>query len=227
MQQQQNVKSSGYVILEGNIGVGKSTFSRLLADALRQEAGRAEAIPEPDDKTNPFLADYYDDPAANAYKMQMHLLHQRFASTRYAQAAALAGKGWYVLDRSYYGDIAFARVQRGLGYFRPAEAESYMDAHRNMREFLEPPTAAVFLCAPPEVCARRIAERARACESGVPLSYLQALDREIGLLKQTLVHRCRVLELDWAENVNKTELWVRARQLAEQLCAIPRDDWDF
>lgn len=221
------MEKSGYLILEGNIGVGKSTFSRLLADAFRKVAGRAEYLPEPDEKTNPFLAEYYESPAKTAYKMQMHLLHQRFKSTRYAQAAALAGKGWYVLDRSYYGDIAFARVQCELGYFRPAEVESYMDAHRNMREFLEPPTAAVFLCAPPEVCARRIAERARACESGVPLSYLQALDREICSLKRTLGHRCRVLELDWSTDRNETELWELALRLAGQLCGVPRDDWDF
>lgn len=221
------MEKSGYLILEGNIGVGKSTFSRLLADAFRKVAGRAEYLPEPDEKTNPFLAEYYESPAKTAYKMQMHLLHQRFKSTRYAQAAALAGKGWYVLDRSYYGDVAFARVQCELGYFRPAEAASYMDAHRNMREFLEPPTAAIFLCAPPEVCARRIAERARACESGVPLSYLQSLDREICSLRRTLGNRCRVLELDWSTDRNETELWELALRLAGQLCGTPRDDWDF
>jgi deoxyadenosine/deoxycytidine kinase len=159
--------------------------------------------------------------------MQMHLLHQRFKSTRYAQAAALAGKGWYVLDRSYYGDIAFARVQCELGYFRPAEVESYMDAHRNMREFLEPPTVAIFLDAPPEICAQRIAKRARECESGVPLSYLQALDREIRSLKDTLCRRCHVIELDWTVERNETELWERALQLAQELCEAPRDDWDF
>lgn len=221
------MEKSGYVILEGNIGVGKSTFSRLLADAFRKVAGRAEYLPEPDEKTNPFLAEYYDNPAKTAYKMQMHLLHQRFKSTRYAQAAALAGKGWYILDRSYFGDIAFAHVQSQLGYFSDAELASYMDAHRNMREFLEPPTVAIFLDAPPEVCAQRIAKRARECESGVPLSYLQALDREIGLLKQKLMHRCRVIELDWSAERNETELWEQALQLAQELCETPRDDWDF
>lgn len=221
------MEKSGYVILEGNIGVGKSTFSRLLADAFRKVAGRAEYLPEPDEKTNPFLAEYYESPTKTAYKMQMHLLHQRFKSTRYAQAAALAGKGWYILDRSYFGDIAFAHVQSQLGYFSDAELASYMDAHRNMREFLEPPTVAIFLAASPEVCAQRIAKRARKCESGVPLSYLQALDQEIRSLKDTLCHRCHVIELDWTVERNETELWRRALQLARELCEAPRDDWDF
>lgn len=221
------MEKSGFVILEGNIGVGKSTFSRLLADAFRKVSGRAEYLPEPDEKTNPFLAEYYENPAKTAYKMQMHLLHQRFKSTRYAQAASLAGKGWYILDRSYFGDIAFAHVQSQLGYFSDAELASYMDAHRNMREFLEPPTVAIFLSAAPEVCAQRIAKRARECESGVPLSYLQALDREIRSLKDTMCHRCRVIELDWTVERNETELWERSLQLAQELCDAPRDDWDF
>jgi deoxyadenosine/deoxycytidine kinase len=79
---------NGYIIIEGNIGVGKSTFSRILADAFIKREKRAEYLLEPDDKTNPFLAAYYADPKGTAYKMQMHLLHRRFRDTRYAQAAA-------------------------------------------------------------------------------------------------------------------------------------------
>jgi deoxyadenosine/deoxycytidine kinase len=220
-------RDSGYVIIEGNIGVGKSTFARLLADALRARGVRAEYLPEPDETTNPFLADYYADPAGNAYKMQMHLLHQRFKSTRYAQAAALAGKGWYILDRSYYGDICFANVQVADGYFKPAEIQSYLDAHRNMREFIEPPTCAIFLKATPETCLRRIGVRNRNCEAGIPLSYLRALDKEIKSLAGTLVGRCNVWQYAWDVDRNETEQWNRAGEIAGELLGLKREDWDF
>lgn len=221
------MKNSGYVIVEGNIGVGKSTFSALLAKALQNKGVRAEYLPEPDETTNPFLADYYADPAGNAYKMQMHLLHQRFKSTRYAQAAALAGKGWYILDRSYYGDICFANVQVADGYFRPAEIQSYLDAHRNMREFIEPPTCAIFLNAEPETCLRRIGVRKRECEAGVPITYLQALGGEIDELASVLVGRCPVWQYDWDIDRNETEQWFKAQEIAGELLALDRDDWDF
>lgn len=223
----EKIKTSGYIIIEGNIGVGKSTFSVLLADSLRELGCRAEYLPEPDETTNPFLAEYYADPKATAYKMQMHLLHSRFASTRYAQAAALAGKGWYILDRSYYGDICFAKVQERDGYFRPAEAESYMTAHRNMREFIEPPTAAVFLCAAPQTCAKRIAKRARDCEAGVPLDYLCALDEEIARLAEVLRSRCPVILLPWDADRDGDDLRHAAKKLAAELVGLSRDDWDF
>jgi deoxyadenosine/deoxycytidine kinase len=219
--------SSGYIIVEGNIGVGKSTFSQLLAEAFVNLGYMATYLPEPDEKTNPFLADYYDDPKANAYKMQMHLLHQRFKSTRYAQAAALAGKGWYVLDRSYYGDICFANVQRRLGYFSDDECASYLDAHRNMREFIEPPTCAIFLRAEATVCASRICKRGRSCESGVGEAYLRAIQDEIDCLQGILSSRCPVLSIDWNRELDQGELQAASMTVAKTILLTPRKDWSF
>lgn len=218
---------SGYIIIEGNIGVGKSTFAQILAEAFARAGYRAEYLPEPDETTNPFLAPYYEDPAGTAYKMQMHLLHQRFKATRYAQAAALAGKGWYILDRSYYGDICFANVQRQSGYFTEAECESYLDAHRNMREFIEQPTCAIFLKAKPETCAARICQRNRTCEAGVQLGYLQALQNEIDYLQDILTRRGPVLTLDWNEPKTREDLQQEADLIVKRLTQQTRKDWDF
>lgn len=219
--------NSGYIIIEGNIGVGKSTFAKLLSQAFEAQGLQAEYLPEPDETTNPFLSAYYADPKATAYKMQMHLLHQRFKATRYAQAAALAGKGWYILDRSYFGDIAFAKVQVEDGYFTSEEYQSYLDAHRNMREFLETPTCAIFLKAAPEICASRIVKRSRDCESGIPLGYLKHLQSEIDALEAVLQARCPVLELDWTTNQTYEDLAAKAAEVVKQLTALPRKDWDF
>lgn len=221
-------RESGYVIIEGNIGVGKSTFSALLAEALQAEGCRAEYLPEPDETNNPFLTEYYAHPKETAYKMQLHLLHTRFASTQYAQTAAMDNRGWYILDRSYYGDICFAKVQVHDGFFTDAEYASYMRAHRNMRRFIEPPTLAIFLNATPETCARRIAKRARECESGVPLDYLRALDAEISQLATTLKGRCPVVCLDWNDPQDLDGLKARAKELAHYLTTeVGRDDWEF
>ena len=224
------MRESGYIIIEGNIGVGKSTFSVALADAIQARGLRAETIPEPDDKTNPFLADYYRDPAAFAYKTQMHLLHARFASTRYAQAAALAGKGWYILDRSYYGDVCFAKVQERCGYFTPAECASYMQAHRNMREFVELPAAAIFLEAPADVCLSRIERRARPCETGakpIPIDYLRMLGAEIDALRNVLSTRCAVHSIPWENDKTPQEIALRADEIAEAITSSDRGDWNF
>lgn len=220
-------RQNGYVIIEGNIGVGKSTFARILSDTLRASGVPAEYLPEPDEKTNSFLAEYYKAPAETAYKMQMHLLHQRFKSTRYAQAAALAGHGWYILDRSYFGDICFAHVQEKSGFFTPAETESYLDAHRNMREFIEPPTCAIFLEASPETCARRIGIRQRVCEADIDIGYLRALDDEIRALADTLSCRCPVWRLEWDSDASPAKIAECASDIAKRLVGMGREDWEF
>ena len=224
------MKRSGYVIIEGNIGVGKSTFAQALANAIKAQGCAAEYLPEPDDKTNPFLDKYYEDPARHAYSMQMHLLNARFASTRYAQAGALVDRGWFILDRSYYGDICFANVQSKAAYFTPWECESYLKAHRNMREFIEPPTAAIFLCAPPEICKQRIDKRARPCETGkkpISVAYLVALDEEIGKLERVLDARCRVMHMPWHLELTNEQIESQARAVADALLLHDDGDWDF
>ena len=224
------MRESGYIIIEGNIGVGKSTFAAALADAIRARGLRAEMIPEPDDKTNPFLADYYKNEAAFAYKTQMYLLHARFASTRYAQAGALAHKGWFILDRSYYGDICFAKVQERLGYFTSAESAAYMQAHRNMREFVELPAAAIFLDAPADVCKARIERRARPCETGakpISIDYLRMLGAEIDVLRDVLSKRCAVYSIPWEWDKTPQEIAWRANELAEAITSSDRGDGDY
>lgn len=221
------IKDSGYIILEGNIGVGKSTFSEILAKSFVAEGCAAQFLPEPDDKTNPFLADYYADPKQNAYRMQMHLLHQRFKATQYAQDCALCGRGWYILDRSYFGDICFARIQVHDGYFSDAELASYLDAHRNLRRYIEPPTAAIFLKARPETCAARIRRRARNCELAIDIGYLERLDSEIEKLEHTLASRCPTIVLPWDEERSTADLFAEAGILARRLINGKRDDWDF
>ena len=72
--------NGGVIIVEGNIGAGKSTFAQHLARALD-----GEYLPEPADGTNPYLEDYYRDPARWAFEMQMFLLTRRYRAQKYAQ----------------------------------------------------------------------------------------------------------------------------------------------
>lgn len=224
------MRESGYIIIEGNIGVGKSTFAGAMAAAIRAMGARAECIYEPDEKNNPYLAKYYDDPRRYAFTMQMHLLHSRFAQTWRAQANALGGRGWYILDRSYYGDVCFARVQEKMGYFTDDERNTYIQAHRNMRAFLELPSAAIFLAAPPSVCKARIDRRGRECETGrkpISTDYIEALENELELLEDILDARCHTMHLDWSADVTPKIIESRACDIAHGLLTSAHYDWDF
>lgn len=221
------MNTNGYIIIEGNIGVGKSTFSAILTEEFKRAGLRAEYLPEPDESNNPFLAAYYQDPAAHAYEMQCHLLHKRFEATQYAVAGARAGKGWFILDRSYYGDICFARVQLQDGYFTDAQYQSYLDAHKSMRRFIETPSAAIFLKASTGTCVRRINARSRDCESGIDPHYLDSLQEQIDRLELSMARKTRVIHLNWNDDRDEDDLRGEARLIVARLAQMQRDDWDF
>ena len=211
-----HMRSSGYIIIEGNIGAGKTTFSKCLTYAIRATGCKATLLLEPVE-SNPFLPLYYQDPKRYAYTMQEHLLSKRYAMTQFAQWGALSDQGWFVMDRSYFGDLYFAMVQMKDGFFTFDEFRSYISSHRCMQANIHFPTAAIFLDASPVACKRRADARARDCESGLSMQYLESLDVEIARLKAFMSRMTDVIALPWENDQNEAQLKDAAQSVAEKL----------
>lgn len=185
-----------YIIIEGNIGAGKSTLASALASAIE---GRVQL--EPAEGQNPYLPLYYKDPARYAFVMQVFLLHKRLRAHKEAQALCQGSEGVNVVaDRSFWGDLCFAAVQRELGFFSEDDFSTYYALHRDMQEALLYPSAILHLTTAPAVCAERINRRLRAikgreCEAGVSIDYLDRLDRQISAMVRGFERMCPVLRL--------------------------------
>lgn len=210
------MKRNGYVIIEGNIGAGKTTFAKHLTWALKDIGCDATLLLEPVE-TNPFLPLYYADSKRYAYTMQEHLLSKRYAMTQFAQWGAQSEQGWFVMDRSYFGDLYFAMVQMKDGFFTPEEFSSYISSHRCMQTNIHFPTAAIFLDSTPQTCKRRAVQRDRNCEKGLSMEYLESLDSEIERLKQFLTKMTNVIELPWDKDQSGDELIEKANEVAKIL----------
>lgn len=213
---------SGYIIVEGNIGAGKSTFAQALANAFQALGHNAEYLAEPADGTNPFLPLYYEDPKRWAFTMQAHLLSKRYEMTQYAQHGALMGNGWYILDRSYFGDLYFANVQMKDGYFTPDEYASYASLHKAMQANIHFPTVAIFLNCPPDICKRRISKRisereGRKCEAAIEIEYLRSLDDEIDKLADFMKRQTRTIELNWHVERSNADILDMANHIARNI----------
>lgn len=170
-------------IVEGLIGAGKSTLALELGQAM---GPNTLVLREPDEKgaANPYLDDYYADHSRWSLTMQLHLLGKRFKMHQDAQWHALNKRGPAILDRSYYGDTPFARVQRTLGFMSDREFETYASIYHGMTASILYPTVCIRILVSPETCNDRIAKRmkseeGRKCETAIDLDYLKMLDKEI------------------------------------------------
>lgn len=182
------------IIIEGNIGAGKSTLTTQLSEALG-----AKPFYEPV-KTNPYLEKYYEDPKKYALPMQFYLMSNRFGLHQEGIEHIWKTGQSCIYDRSIYGDYIFAKRNWLDGNMSQLDFENYNKMRDVMLRSLMTPHVTLYLDSKPETCLRNINMRSRGCESGIPLEYLQGLDdlyRE--LIFELKQKGSQIVEIDWNE----------------------------
>lgn len=151
-----------FITVIGNVGAGKTTLTRALAEALGFDASFEQA------ETNPYLSDYYQDQKAWGFHLQLSFLGQRYRDIGLIRAA---GRD-HIQDRSIYEDVEiFARALYEDGRMSPRDYETYQGLYQPMVEHLIKPDLAIYLSGSLETILRRIALRGRAAEKDVPVAY--------------------------------------------------------
>ena len=155
-----------YIAIAGNIGAGKSSFVHFLHSRYA-----ITPIEEPND-TNPFLEDFYEDMPRWAFASQMYFLAEKLALHRTFEASPHA----IVQDRTLWEDAEiFARHLGTSGVMDPREWATYERVYDGIERTLRPPDLLIYLRCPVKTLRRRIRQRGRAMEQGLPLAYLRAL----------------------------------------------------
>lgn len=155
-----------HIAIAGHIGVGKSTLTQLLSDALE-----IQAFHEPN-LDNPFLKRFYSDMSQWAFHSQVFFLVHKFNAHR----SLLSHGKAMIQDRTIYEDAEiFATHLAESGLMSPDEFKTYHDLYSEFIQLLPPPTLMIYLRADVETLIERIAKRGRPEERDIPRVYLESL----------------------------------------------------
>ena len=152
-----------YVVVEGPIGVGKTSLTHRLA----AHSGATALLEKPEE--NPFLAHFYQDPARHALPTQLFFLFQRINEVRdLAQMDLFSTSS--VADYLFDKDALFARLN-----LSDDEFSLYQNIYRTLAPQAPPPDLVIYLQATPETLIERVRRRASIYEKQIADTYLMRL----------------------------------------------------
>ena len=153
-----------YIVVEGVIGVGKTSLTKLLATRL---GGRLnlEVVEE-----NPFLAKFYRDREAYAFQTQIFFLLSRFRQQQGLGQQDLFSAS-LVSDYLFAKDRIFANLNLG-----DDELALYGQLATILEQRVLKPDLVIYLQARTEVLQQRIRWRGRSFEQDMDPQYLEALN---------------------------------------------------
>lgn len=152
-----------YIVVEGPIGVGKTS----LASRLAEEFGIELLCELPED--NPFLERFYRSREQFALPTQLYFLFQRARQLRTLKQGDLFRPGC-VSDFLFEKDRLFASVN-----LADDEMWLYEQIYTQLRMETPVPDLVIYLQAPVEVLIERISKRNNQYEQQVDVDYLKSL----------------------------------------------------
>ncbi len=152
-----------YVVIEGPIGVGKTSLARLLA----KEFNARMILEKPED--NPFLESFYQDRKKYAFQAQLFFLVNRFQQQKDIAQPHLFNQVT-LADYLFAKDRIFASIT-----LDDQELALYEQIYQLLSGQTPSPDLVIFLQAKPEALLHRIRSRGHAYEKEIDLDYLKTL----------------------------------------------------
>lgn len=174
----QNSHGIPMVIIEGNVGVGKSTFLNYLSQHLD-----VDVIFEPnqlwqDVDGHNLLEQFFLDQKRWAYTCQSYILFTRI--DQMIAELCDSQRQYCLIERSVYsGRYCFAKVAQEIGLMNGLEWSLYKKLwDREIARIHHLPAGFIYLRTPAEVCLQRIKHRGRFEEEPITLDYLKRIEEK-------------------------------------------------
>jgi len=190
-----------YIAIAGNIGAGKSSLTKILAERYHLRAVY-EAVDE-----NPYLEDFYKDMKRFAFHSQMFFLSKRLEQ-HLEQVNKISRT---IQDRTIYEDAAiFAQNLYQEGILEQRDYKSYMQMYEAILAALRPPDLLIYLRADLPTLKQHISLRGRGYEASIDDKYLLDLnnlyEKWISNYKISKLFIIEASEVDFVNNPDDLEL---------------------
>ena len=153
-----------YIVIEGNIGAGKTSFASLLAEDCN-----ARLILEQFEE-NSFLPKFYEDPARYAFPLELSFLADRYQQLKSQFNAADMFKTFTVADYFIFKSLIFASKN-----LETLEFGLYSKLFSIVSSVVPKPDMIVYLYLDLENLKKNIEKRGRPYEQNIQFEYLEKI----------------------------------------------------
>lgn len=192
-----------YIVIEGNIGVGKTTLATRLAKDWNMPLLLEKFL------DNPFLPSFYKDPERYAFSTETAFLAERYRQMHAEMDLVDWRQEGMVADYSFYKSLIFASKT-----LPPPEAKLFKELFAIINQQLPQPQLWVYLSSPPSRLLGNIRQRGREFEQEITADYLAGVEQAYAtFLEQAGGLRC--LWVQWEEGSDlmlNPELYERFKQ---------------
>lgn len=156
-----------HIGVAGNIGCGKTTLTRMLAEYYKWTP-RYEAV-----TYNPYLEDYYSDISRWSFNLEVYFLAQRFKDV----LDIAKSHDVIIQDRTIMEGVEiFVANNHKLGNLSDRDFETYMDLFRLMMSLVKEPDLLIYIRSSIPHLVSQIQKRGREYEQGISIEYLSGLN---------------------------------------------------
>ncbi len=158
-----------HIVIAGNIGAGKTTLTKLLAQHYKWEP-HFENVDD-----NPYLDDFYRDMKRWSFNLQIFFLRTRFQQIVEIQKSNKT----VIQDRSIYEDAyIFAPNLYEMGLMSHRDFENYKELFELISSLVNTPDLLIYLKASVATLVRQIEKRGREYEKNISIEYLKKLNEK-------------------------------------------------
>ncbi|AXI11052.1 deoxynucleoside kinase [Oceanobacillus zhaokaii] len=168
LREKYHIPNDSVITIAGTVGVGKSTMTNALANALKFKTSFEKV------DTNPYLEKFYSDFERWSFHLQVYFLAERFKE----QKKIFEYGGGFIQDRSIYEDTGiFAKMHYDNGTMSETDYETYTNLFDAMvmTPYFPHPDLLIYLEGSLDEILERIQIRGRDMEKETPIAYWEEM----------------------------------------------------